>query len=77
MPIRQPLMRSLRYWILRRPCRAVKEQELSQLLDARRFRNAPGIGSKYFSATPEGAALYARTTYANFPKKVSTLWCGV
>ncbi|MDR6592507.1 hypothetical protein J2S66_000891 [Saccharothrix longispora] len=55
----------------------MKEQELSQLLDARRFRNAPGIGSKYFSATPEGAALYARTTYANFPKKVSTLWCGV
>ncbi|MDQ2587992.1 type IV secretion protein Rhs [Saccharothrix yanglingensis] len=49
--------------------RAVKEQELGQLLDARRFQNAPGIESKYFSATPEGAALYARTAHANFPEE--------
>ncbi|QFZ19050.1 RHS repeat-associated core domain-containing protein [Saccharothrix syringae] len=49
--------------------RAVKEQELDQLLDTRRFQNAPGIESKYFSATPEGAALYARTAHANFPEE--------
>ncbi|MEU6263194.1 hypothetical protein [Saccharopolyspora shandongensis] len=47
--------------------RAAKEEELKQILDTRRFQNTPGIESKYFSSTPEGAALYARSAYAKFP----------
>ncbi|MFF4097011.1 polymorphic toxin-type HINT domain-containing protein [Streptomyces sp. NPDC001834] len=47
--------------------RAVKDDELKQLLDARRFQNPRGIESKYFSSTPEGAALYARSAHAKFP----------
>ncbi|WP_254813252.1 hypothetical protein [Streptomyces cavourensis] len=47
--------------------RAVKDDELKQLLDTRRFQNPRGIESKYFSSTPEGAALYARSAHAKFP----------
>lgn len=47
--------------------RAVKDDELKQLSDTRRFQNPLGIESKYFSSTPEGAALYARSAHAKFP----------
>ncbi|GAA1932908.1 polymorphic toxin-type HINT domain-containing protein [Kitasatospora viridis] len=49
--------------------RAVKDDELKQILDTRRFKNAPGIESKYFSSTPEGAALYAKSAYGTFPQE--------
>ncbi|WP_255953525.1 putative T7SS-secreted protein [Streptomyces odontomachi] len=47
--------------------RAVKDEELKQILNTRRFQNHPGIESKYFSSTAEGAALYARSAFARFP----------
>ncbi|MEU9942377.1 ricin-type beta-trefoil lectin domain protein [Streptomyces lavendulae] len=47
--------------------RAVKDDEMKQLLETRRFQNPQGIESKYFSSTPEGAALYARSAHATFP----------
>lgn len=47
--------------------RAVKDDELKQLLKTRRFQNPRGIESKYFSSTPEGAALYAKSAHAKFP----------
>ncbi|MFE2374174.1 LamG-like jellyroll fold domain-containing protein [Streptomyces sp. NPDC059398] len=47
--------------------RAVKDDELKQLMDTRRFQNPRGIESKYFSSTPEGAALYAKSAHATFP----------
>ncbi|MFE7526646.1 polymorphic toxin-type HINT domain-containing protein [Kitasatospora sp. NPDC057542] len=49
--------------------RAVKDEELKQILETRRFQNAPGIESKYFSSTPEGAALYAKSAYGVFPQE--------
>ncbi|MGX4688717.1 putative T7SS-secreted protein [Streptomyces sp. JNUCC 63] len=49
--------------------RAVKEEELKQLLEERRFKNPPGIESKYFSSTPEGAALYAKSVYGTLPQE--------
>jgi DNA-binding PadR family transcriptional regulator len=58
--------------------RAVKDDELNQLLDTRRYTNVTGIESKYFSATPEGAAQYARAAYSLRPGEgVYTLTRGV
>ncbi|MCG8924057.1 polymorphic toxin-type HINT domain-containing protein [Lentzea sp. CC55] len=49
--------------------RAVKDGELSDIRETRRFRNTPGTESKYFSATAEGAAVYAKTAYSYFPEE--------
>jgi hypothetical protein len=35
----------------------------------RRYENIPGIESKYFSSTPEGAAAYTKVAFANFPQE--------
>ncbi|WP_327074589.1 hypothetical protein OG196_33325 [Kitasatospora purpeofusca] len=47
--------------------RAVKKDELAQILNTRRFENMWGIETKYFSSTPEGAAAYAKAAYAKLP----------
>ena len=47
--------------------RAVKGEELDQVKRDRRFQNPPGIETKYFSSTPEGAAAYAKAAHSKFP----------
>ncbi|SEQ82397.1 RHS repeat-associated core domain-containing protein [Lentzea xinjiangensis] len=47
--------------------RAVKESELHDIHSNRGFSNPPGIESKYFSYTAEGAAAYGREAYRNWP----------
>ncbi|WP_182885243.1 polymorphic toxin-type HINT domain-containing protein [Microbispora sp. H10885] len=49
--------------------RAVQEKERRQIHKTRRYENVPGIESKYFSSTPEGAAQYAKAAYGKFPQE--------
>ncbi|MER6121787.1 ricin-type beta-trefoil lectin domain protein [Streptomyces sp. NPDC001795] len=49
--------------------RAVQDKELQQIATTRRYENVPGIESKYFSSTPEGAAAYAKAAFAKFPQE--------
>lgn len=49
--------------------RAVQDKELQQIATTRRYENIPGIESKYFSSTPEGAAAYAKAAFAKFPQE--------
>jgi hypothetical protein len=47
--------------------RAVKSDELNQILSTRRYANTLGQEVKYFSTTPEGAAQYAKAAYGMLP----------
>jgi RHS repeat-associated protein len=47
--------------------RAVKNDELADIHGRRGFTNPPGIESKYFSYSAEGAAAYGREAYQNWP----------
>jgi hypothetical protein len=46
--------------------RAVKDQELNDILNTNSFRNPYGIENKYFSRTEEGAASFAQQAFYRF-----------
>ena len=49
--------------------RAVLTDELVEIVSTGLFRNPAGIDVKYFSATPEGTAFYAKQAYRAWPEE--------